>query len=138
MILITAPFFGDLTSLNEQLPEVVRMAMGATVSRIRIELIFRRCWNLITPCGQHGTAGERARAPIARQHAASRTPTHRWAAVARETASGALRSCAQTCVTTQRRSVSCTACSTQQCRGDRDARRFKAEVYRLVILHAVS
>jgi hypothetical protein len=42
MILITAPVFGDLTSLNEQLPEVVRMAMGATVSRIRIELIFRR------------------------------------------------------------------------------------------------
>jgi hypothetical protein len=25
------------------------MPMGATVSRIRIELIFRRCWNLITP-----------------------------------------------------------------------------------------
>jgi hypothetical protein len=25
------------------------MAMGATVSRIRIELIFRRCWNLVTP-----------------------------------------------------------------------------------------
>ena len=58
MILITAPVFGDLTSLNEQLPEVVRMAMGATVSRIRIELIFLRCWNLITPCGQHSTAGE--------------------------------------------------------------------------------
>ena len=65
MILITAPVFGDLTSLNEQLPEVVRMAMGATVSRIRIELIFRRCWNLITPCGQHSTAGETARAPCA-------------------------------------------------------------------------
>src|SRR6267142_4237244 len=64
MILITAPVFGDLTSLNEQLPEVVRMAMGATVSRIRIELIFRRCWNLITPCGQHSTAGETARAPM--------------------------------------------------------------------------
>ena len=31
--------------------------MGATVSRIRIELIFHRCWNLIIPCGQHGTAG---------------------------------------------------------------------------------
>ncbi len=57
MILITTPVFGDLTSLNEQLPEAVRMAMGATVSRIRIELIFHRCWNLITPCGQHGTAG---------------------------------------------------------------------------------
>jgi hypothetical protein len=67
MILITAPVFGDLMSLNEQLPEVVRMAMGATVSRMRIELIFRRCWNLITPCGQHSTAGETARAPIERQ-----------------------------------------------------------------------
>ena len=55
MILITTPGFGDLTSLNEQLPEAVRMAVGATVSRIRIELIFRRCWNLITPCGQHDT-----------------------------------------------------------------------------------
>ena len=27
------------------------MAMGTSVFRIRIELIFRRCWNLITPCG---------------------------------------------------------------------------------------
>jgi hypothetical protein len=25
------------------------MAMGTTVFRIRIELIFRRCWNLVTP-----------------------------------------------------------------------------------------
>ena len=25
------------------------MAMGTTVFRIRVELIFRRCWNLITP-----------------------------------------------------------------------------------------
>jgi hypothetical protein len=33
------------------------MAMGATVSRIRIELIFRRCWNLITPWGRHCTVG---------------------------------------------------------------------------------
>jgi hypothetical protein len=33
----------------------VRIAMGATVSRIWIDLIFRRCWNLITPCGQHDT-----------------------------------------------------------------------------------
>src|SRR5258705_10859256 len=49
MILIPAPGFGDLTALNEQLPEAVRMALGATVSRIRIELIFRGCWNLITP-----------------------------------------------------------------------------------------
>jgi hypothetical protein len=63
MILITAPRFGDLTSLNEQLPEVVRMAMGATVSRIRIELILRGCWNLITPCGQHRTAVETTREP---------------------------------------------------------------------------
>ena len=27
------------------------MAMGTSVFQIRIELIFRRCWNLITPCG---------------------------------------------------------------------------------------
>jgi hypothetical protein len=64
MILITAPVFGDLTSLNEQLPEIVRVARGATVSRIRIELIFRRCWNQVTPYGQHCTAGETARAPM--------------------------------------------------------------------------
>ena len=25
------------------------MAVGTTVFRIRIELIFRRCWNLVTP-----------------------------------------------------------------------------------------
>src|SRR5882757_2341161 len=25
------------------------MAMGTTVFRIRMELIFRRCWNLVTP-----------------------------------------------------------------------------------------
>ena len=25
------------------------MAMGRSVFRIRVELIFRRCWNLITP-----------------------------------------------------------------------------------------
>jgi hypothetical protein len=36
--------FGDSTpSIAKQLPEVVRMAMGTTVFRIRIELIFRRC-----------------------------------------------------------------------------------------------
>ena len=35
--------------LTKQLPEAVRMAMGTSVFRIRIELIFRRCWNLITP-----------------------------------------------------------------------------------------
>jgi len=64
MILITAPGFDDLTSLNEQLPEVVRMAMGATVSRIRIELIFGRCWNLITPCAQHSTQRITAWEPI--------------------------------------------------------------------------
>jgi hypothetical protein len=47
---MTAPVFGDLTpSIAEQLPEAVRMAMGATVFRMRIELIFRRCWNLVTP-----------------------------------------------------------------------------------------
>jgi hypothetical protein len=28
------------------------MAMGTSVFRIRIELIFRRCWNLITPWGR--------------------------------------------------------------------------------------
>src|SRR5258708_23142344 len=50
MTLITIPGFGDLTpSIAKQLPKVVRMAMGTTVFRIRIELIFRRCWNLITP-----------------------------------------------------------------------------------------
>jgi hypothetical protein len=50
MILITAPVFGDLTpSIAKQLPEVVRMARGATVFRKRIERIFRRCWNLVTP-----------------------------------------------------------------------------------------
>ena len=27
------------------------MAMGISVFRIRIELIFRLCWKLITPCG---------------------------------------------------------------------------------------
>jgi hypothetical protein len=27
------------------------MAMGTSVFRIRIELIFRLCWKLITPCG---------------------------------------------------------------------------------------
>jgi hypothetical protein len=43
-------FFGDLTpSSAKQLPRVVRMAMGTTVFRIRIELIFRRRCNLITP-----------------------------------------------------------------------------------------
>jgi hypothetical protein len=36
-------------SIAKQLPKVVRMAVGTTVFRIRIELIFRRCWNLITP-----------------------------------------------------------------------------------------
>jgi hypothetical protein len=28
------------------------MAMGTSVFRIRIELIFRRCWNLVTLSGQ--------------------------------------------------------------------------------------
>jgi len=35
------------------------MAIGASVFRIRIELIFRRCWNLITP---RESAGLRRRA----------------------------------------------------------------------------
>jgi hypothetical protein len=35
--------------LTKQLPEAVRMAMGTSVFQIRIELIFRRCGNLITP-----------------------------------------------------------------------------------------
>jgi len=52
--------------------------MGATVSRMRIELIFRGCWNLVTPRGQHSTAGEtRGRpmrwVPIERHHG----PGHR-------------------------------------------------------------
>jgi hypothetical protein len=42
--------FGDLTSsIAKQVPKVVRVAMGPTVFRIRIELIFRPCGNLITP-----------------------------------------------------------------------------------------
>jgi hypothetical protein len=50
IILITTPVFGDSTpSIARQLREVVRMAVGTTVFRIRIELIFRRCWNLVTP-----------------------------------------------------------------------------------------
>jgi hypothetical protein len=43
-------FFGDLTpSITKQLSGAVRMARGTTVFRIRMRLIFRRCWNLITP-----------------------------------------------------------------------------------------
>jgi hypothetical protein len=34
------------------------MARGATVFRIRIELIFRRCWNLITPLRAAQRRGE--------------------------------------------------------------------------------
>jgi hypothetical protein len=34
---------------RQQLPGVVRMPIGAKVSRIRTEQIFRKCWNLITP-----------------------------------------------------------------------------------------
>jgi hypothetical protein len=50
MLLITTPVFGDLTpSITKQLPVVVRIAMGTTVFRIGIGLIFRRCVNLITP-----------------------------------------------------------------------------------------
>jgi hypothetical protein len=58
MIGITAPGSVDLTSLNEQLPGVVRIAVGATVSRIWIKLIFRECWNLITPCGSTIGSGQ--------------------------------------------------------------------------------
>jgi hypothetical protein len=32
------------------------MAVGTSVFRIRIELIFRWCWKLITPWGRSGTA----------------------------------------------------------------------------------
>jgi len=47
---MTTPVFGDLTaSIAEQLPGVVRSAMGTTVFRIRTVLIFWRCWNLVTP-----------------------------------------------------------------------------------------
>ena len=48
MILITTPGFRLFDALK-QLPKVVRMAMGPTVFRIRIELNFRWCWNLVTP-----------------------------------------------------------------------------------------
>jgi hypothetical protein len=39
-------------SIAKHLPGAVRMAMGASVFRIRIDLIFRRCWNLVTPLGR--------------------------------------------------------------------------------------
>jgi hypothetical protein len=40
------------------------MAMGTSVFRIRIELIFCRCWNLITPWGgQHSAAENQRRLP---------------------------------------------------------------------------
>jgi hypothetical protein len=61
--------FGDLTpSIAKQLPKVVRMAVGTTVFRIRIGLIFRRCWNLVTPprsCG--GVAGSGPRLNLLRR-----------------------------------------------------------------------
>jgi hypothetical protein len=47
--------------------------MGATVSRIRMELIFRGCWNLVTPCGKHSTAGETARALVRWRRSSSTT-----------------------------------------------------------------
>src|ERR1700688_2819325 len=34
---------------RQQVPKAVRVAMGTTVFRIRIELIFHRCCNLVTP-----------------------------------------------------------------------------------------
>ena len=40
--------FSVISSIARQLPKVMRMAMGTTVFRIRIELIFRRCWNPVT------------------------------------------------------------------------------------------
>ena len=50
MMLTTTPGFGDLTSsIAKQLPKVVGVAMGTTVFRIRMELIFHRCCNLVTP-----------------------------------------------------------------------------------------
>jgi hypothetical protein len=42
--------------------EVVWTATGTTVSRIRTDLIFRRCWNLITPACRAGLMAARARA----------------------------------------------------------------------------
>jgi hypothetical protein len=42
--------FGDFTlSVTKQLRGAVRVAIGSNVLRIRIDLIFHRCWNLITP-----------------------------------------------------------------------------------------
>jgi hypothetical protein len=41
--------FSVTPSIAKQLPGPVRMAMGTSVFRIRIELIFRRCWNPVTP-----------------------------------------------------------------------------------------
>ena len=50
------------TSIAKQVPKVVRVAMGTTVSRIRIELIFRRCCNLITPSRSQGALRAQVRA----------------------------------------------------------------------------
>jgi hypothetical protein len=63
--------FDDLTpSIAKQLPEVVGTAVGTTVFRIRIELIFRRCWNLVTPSRScRGVAGSGPR-PIPCEHPA--------------------------------------------------------------------
>jgi hypothetical protein len=62
-MLITTPGFSDLApSIAKQLPKVVRMGMGTTVFRIRIEVIFRRCWNLITPHGRAGGPSAQCRA----------------------------------------------------------------------------
>src|ERR1700678_3500306 len=36
-------------SFGQQLPRAGGRPIGASVSRIRTELIFRQCWNLITP-----------------------------------------------------------------------------------------
>jgi hypothetical protein len=68
------------------------MAMGTSVFRIRIELIFRRCWNLITPLRSAAAAlcaavtqkrGRRAPAPIAPEAQPAKTGGTRPAAGSR-------------------------------------------------------
>jgi hypothetical protein len=58
------------------------MAMGTSVFRIRIELIFRLCWKLITPCGDPqrppANVGRAAFSPIStsRRMASNGRPHH--------------------------------------------------------------
>src|SRR6266403_332473 len=89
MILITAPVFGDLTSLNEQLPEVVRMARGATVpnkDRADFPPVLESDHTMrATQHRRRNSAGADALAPIA----ACSGRAHRRASVAQETAAGA-------------------------------------------------